>query len=62
MIINDPAFDYDSFGHDYSKHRKADPRIEKYIIHALKDCRSVINVGAGAGIKKLSQSQILKLW
>lgn len=49
MIINDPAFDYDSFGHDYSKHRKADPRIEKYIIHALKDCRSVINVGAGAG-------------
>jgi SAM-dependent methyltransferase len=49
MIINNPAFDYDSFGHDYSKHRKADPRIEKYVVHALNDCRSIINVGAGAG-------------
>lgn len=39
----------DTLGAGYAGRRKADPRIEKAIVVALADARSVINVGAGTG-------------
>ena len=41
--------DYDRHGHEYARHRRADPRIAASIHRALGDARTVINVGAGAG-------------
>lgn len=49
MKITNPAFDYDKQDHDYSNIRKADPRIGKYVLEALADCNTILNVGAGAG-------------
>lgn len=49
MILNNPAFDYDSFGHHYSGHRQTDPRIASYVDKALEDVDTVLNVGAGTG-------------
>jgi SAM-dependent methyltransferase len=40
---------YDTIGAGYASLRRPDPRIEKAIVAALGDARSVINVGAGAG-------------
>jgi SAM-dependent methyltransferase len=40
---------YDRMGIDYSRVRRADPRIEAAIWGALGDARRVLNVGAGAG-------------
>jgi SAM-dependent methyltransferase len=40
---------YDTIGVDYSKLRKADPRIAARIHSALGDAQRVLNVGAGAG-------------
>jgi SAM-dependent methyltransferase len=40
---------YDGFGATYSGTRRPDPRIERQIIAALADARSVVNVGAGSG-------------
>lgn len=40
---------YDRMGLDYSRVRRADPRIAARIQAALGDARSVLNVGAGAG-------------
>lgn len=42
-------FDYESHGSGYSFVRKADPRIEAVIHHALGSAQRIINVGAGAG-------------
>ena len=42
-------FDYDALGPDYSRHRRADPRIAAMVHAALGDARTVLNVGAGAG-------------
>jgi SAM-dependent methyltransferase len=39
----------DTLGAGYAGRRQADPRIEKAIVAALADARSVINVGAGGG-------------
>jgi SAM-dependent methyltransferase len=41
--------DYDEHGGTYSRHRRADPRIEARIHAALGDARTVLNVGAGSG-------------
>lgn len=49
MTIENPAFDYDSFGQQYSGHRRADPLIEAYVQDALNNAYSILNVGAGAG-------------
>jgi SAM-dependent methyltransferase len=49
MKIENPAFDYDSKGQKYSGQRKTDPRIAHYINEALRDAKSILNVGAGAG-------------
>lgn len=40
---------YDTIGKTYRDYRKPDPRIGAAIAAALGDCRSVVNVGAGAG-------------
>ena len=49
MKIIDPAFNYDRYGQKYSGRRQTDPRIASYINAALKDSRTVLNVGAGSG-------------
>ena len=40
---------YDQIGIGYSDYRQPDPRIAARIEAALGPCRSVLNVGAGAG-------------
>jgi len=40
---------YDEIGVGYALTRRPDPRLADRIIQALGDCRSVVNVGAGAG-------------
>lgn len=49
MQIDNPAFNYDQFGQQYSGHRQTDPRIAAYVYDALSNARTVLNVGAGAG-------------
>ncbi len=49
MKIENPAFDYDKLGQKYSGHRQTDPRIAEYVFEELKDAKTVLNVGAGAG-------------
>ncbi|MGZ7445114.1 class I SAM-dependent methyltransferase [Paenibacillus sp. TH7-28] len=49
MEILNPAFDYDKYGRDYSGYRRTDPRIAEYVLRALGDAKTVLNVGAGAG-------------
>lgn len=41
--------DYGAIGRGYASIRRPDPRIERHVLDALGDSRSVINVGAGAG-------------
>ena len=41
--------DYGAIGGVYTDYRKPDPRIGRYIVDALGDARTVLNVGAGAG-------------
>jgi SAM-dependent methyltransferase len=47
--MRDTSIDYERLGHGYSERRRPDPRIEAQIHAALKDTRTVVNVGAGAG-------------
>ncbi len=49
MRIDNPAFNYDQFGQQYSGYRRTDPDIAAYVNQALGDARTVLNVGAGAG-------------
>jgi len=49
MIITNPAFDYDQFGHQYASQRQTDPHIAAYVHAALAGAQTVLNVGAGAG-------------
>ncbi|HRI01343.1 MAG TPA: class I SAM-dependent methyltransferase [Saprospiraceae bacterium] len=49
MKIDNPAFNYDKHGQKYSSHRQTDSRIEQYIIEALGNAKTILNVGAGAG-------------
>lgn len=49
MKIDNPAFDYDNRGEQYSGQRKTEPRIAEYVYKALGDARTVLNVGAGSG-------------
>jgi SAM-dependent methyltransferase len=44
-----PRVDYESHGVGYALKRHADPRIGAAILASLRDARSVLNVGAGAG-------------
>ncbi len=49
MKIENPAFDYDKLGQNYSGYRKTDPRIAQFVFNALADAKTILNVGAGAG-------------
>jgi SAM-dependent methyltransferase len=40
---------YDDIGRSYSRVRQSDPRIAAAIAKAVAGCRSILNVGAGAG-------------
>ncbi len=49
-MSRDPVrVDYDRIGPCYPRYRRTDPRIAARIAGALGACRSVVNVGAGAG-------------
>ncbi|MEW1750415.1 class I SAM-dependent methyltransferase [Streptomyces angustmyceticus] len=41
--------DYGAIGSGYSSFRRPDARIARFIAETLGDCRTVLNVGAGAG-------------
>lgn len=49
ITVDNPAFNYDQSGHDYSGIRRADPRIAGEIHAALGEAKTVLNVGAGSG-------------
>lgn len=49
MKIENPAFNYDAPGIEYSSYRQTDPRIFAHILTALDNAQTVLNVGAGAG-------------
>ncbi len=40
---------YDDIGINYAQKRKSDPRIAAQILDRLKDAKSILNIGAGAG-------------
>jgi SAM-dependent methyltransferase len=47
--VDRSGVDYEELGRTYTRHRRADPRIEARIQAALGAARTVVNVGAGAG-------------
>ena len=49
MKMDNPAFNYDKHGQQYSAHRQTDPRIAAHVFQALEDANTILNVGAGAG-------------
>jgi len=49
MKIDNPAFNYDKYGQQYSGQRRTDPRIAAIIHAALGNAKTVLNVGAGGG-------------
>jgi len=51
--------DYDRIGEGYAGVRRPDPRIAAQIRAALKDARSVVNVGAGAGSYEPSDLEVV---
>ncbi|WP_018932429.1 class I SAM-dependent methyltransferase [Gracilibacillus lacisalsi] len=49
MDIENPSFNYDGHGKQYSTYRQTDARIAQYITEALGSSQTVLNVGAGSG-------------
>ncbi|MFO0476379.1 MAG: class I SAM-dependent methyltransferase [Alphaproteobacteria bacterium] len=49
---------YDSMGMNYAELRKPDPRIARFITHALGDASTVLNVGAGTGSYEPADRQV----
>lgn len=49
---------YDSMGINYAELRKPDPRIARFITHALGDASTVLNVGAGTGSYEPADRQV----
>lgn len=49
MTIDNPAFNYDKFGKQYSSYRQTDERIAEYIHAEFSNAKTILNVGAGAG-------------
>lgn len=47
--LENPAFDYNQWGTQYSLYRVTEPAIETLIEQTLGDAKSILNVGAGAG-------------
>lgn len=46
---NNRSGDYDRIGRGYGLNRRPDPRIARYILDALGEVTTVVNVGAGTG-------------
>lgn len=57
--IDNPAFDYESSGQDYSTYRQTDERIAKYVYEELSEAKTILNVGAGAGSYELPDKYIV---
>lgn len=55
------SIDYDRLGHEYSRHRRADPRIGAHIEAALGDAQTIVNVGAGAGSYEPTDRYVLAI-
>lgn len=49
---------YGKIGVDYTRYRQPDPHIAAFILRALGDARSVLNVGAGAGSYEPTDRQV----
>ena len=47
--IDNPAYNYDKFGMQYSSQRQTDERIAEYVYKELADAKTILNVGSGAG-------------
>lgn len=47
--IDNPAFNYDKYGQQYSGHRQTDPRIAEFVFKELAESTTILNVGAGSG-------------
>jgi SAM-dependent methyltransferase len=61
MEIFNPAFNYDELGHNYSNIRQEEPSILKIISEELMDCKTIINIGAGAGSYEPANKYIIAL-
>lgn len=59
LKIDNPAFDYEKSGQQYSTIRQADPRIAQFIAEALKGAKTLLNVGAGAGSYEPSDKYVI---
>jgi SAM-dependent methyltransferase len=49
LKLDNPAFNYDKFGLEYSGYRQTDERIAAFVHRELEGARTILNVGAGAG-------------
>jgi SAM-dependent methyltransferase len=59
MLIENPAFDYDKYGQQYSGYRQTDPRIATHVYTGLADAQTVLNIGAGAGSYEPTDKYVL---
>jgi ubiquinone/menaquinone biosynthesis C-methylase UbiE len=57
--IADPSFNYEVGGQGYSNFRQTDEGIAAYINHQLKDCHTILNVGAGTGSYEPSDKYVV---
>ncbi|WP_068786425.1 class I SAM-dependent methyltransferase [Paenibacillus phocaensis] len=49
MKIGNPFYDFDKHGMNYAGYRRTDPRIERQVLEALGQAKTIINVGSGTG-------------
>ena len=54
-----PAALYDEIGVGYSRYRRPDPRIGRYIHDALASAHTVVNVGAGTGAYEPANRRVI---
>ena len=52
-------FDYEAHGAGYARQRRSDPRIAAFILAALGEARTILNVGAGAGSYEPADRHVL---
>lgn len=59
--IENPAFNYDKSGQNYSSQRQTDERIAQYVYAELEGVHTVLNVGAGAGSYEPSNAYVVAI-
>lgn len=52
---------YETIGHGYAETRREDPQLRQRIERSLTSCRSVLNVGAGAGSYEPLDRQVIAM-